>query len=211
MGVPDYIRDPAEIYRQSFETVRSEADFSQLPLSMHEVATRIIHACGMVDSVEYLRASPNAVETGTAALRAGCAIFTDVEMVRAGIIEKFLPASNEIICTLNDNRTAEHAAEIGNTRSAAAVDFWGDQLAGAIVVIGNAPTALFHLLERLDEGAAKPALILGFPVGFVGATESKAELASNSRGCAFITLTGRRGGSPIASAALNALAHGLKT
>lgn len=206
MGVPDYIRDPAEIYRQSFETVQAEADFSHLPTSMHDVAARIIHACGMVDSAEDLLASENAVEAGMSALQSGCSIFTDVEMVRAGIIGKFLPADNEVICTLNDERVIGHAKEVGNTRSAAAVDFWDDKLEGSIVVIGNAPTALFRLLERLDEGASKPSLILGFPVGFVGAAESKTELAGNPRGSEFITLNGRRGGSAIASAALNAIA-----
>ena len=209
MAVPDYTRDPAEIYRKSFETVRAEADYSHLPVAMHDVATRIIHACGMVDSVQELAGSDNAVEAGLTALQSGCAIFTDVEMVRAGIIEKCLPAGNEIKCTLNDQGVADHATKIGNTRSAAAVDFWDGRLEGSIVVIGNAPTALFRLLERLDEGAPKPALILGFPVGFVGAVESKAELAKNPRGCEFITLHGRRGGSAIASAALNAIAIGV--
>ncbi len=211
MAVPDYIRDPAEIYRQSFETVQAEADFSHLHPSMHDIATRIIHACGMVDSAKDLAGSDRAVEAGTAALQSGCAIYTDVEMVRAGIIERFLPANNEVICTLNDDRVADHAKNIGNTRSAAAVDFWDERLEGAIIVIGNAPTALFRLLERLDESAPKPILILGFPVGFIGAAESKSELAANPRDCEFITLKGRRGGSAIASAALNAIAHGSKT
>ena len=200
-----YIRDGEEIYRQSFATIDQEADFARLPASMKTVATRIIHACGMVDAVDDLAFSAKAVEAGISSLRKGASVFCDVEMVRAGIIERFLPVNNEVLCLLNDERVPDHAKTVQNTRSAAAVDFWDDRLEDAIVVIGNAPTALFHLLERLDEGAPKPALILGFPVGFVGAIESKEELASNPRGCEFITLYGRRGGSAIASAACNAI------
>ena len=206
MSVPDYIRDGEEIYRQSFATIEQEADFGRLPRSMHPVATRIIHACGMVNAIDDLAFSENPVAIGIAALKSGKSVFCDVEMVKSGIIKRFLPKNTELLCTLNEVRVPEHAKAIGNTRSAAAVDFWNEKLAGAIVVIGNAPTALFHLLERLDEGAPKPALILGFPVGFVGAVESKAELAANSRGCEFITLHGRRGGSAIAAAAFNAIA-----
>ena len=202
-----YIRDGEEIYRQSFATIEREADFAQLPASMHSVATRVIHACGMVDAVFDLAFSDNAVEKGMFALKKGAVVFCDVEMVKSGIIERFLPAQNELLCLLNDGRVDAHAKSVGNTRSAAAVDFWDDRLEDSVVVIGNAPTALFHLLERIDEGAPKPALILGFPVGFVGAVESKQELAANSRACEFITLHGRKGGSAIAAAAFNAIAR----
>ena len=150
MTQPDYIRDPAEIYRQSFETVAREAGLDRLPETMRPIATRLIHSCGMVDVVDDLAFSPNAVVQGQKALRAGKSIFCDVEMVRAGIIQRVLPAENPLLCTLNDSRVAAHAKDIGNTRSAAAVDFWGDGLEGAVVVIGNAPTALFHLLEKIE-------------------------------------------------------------
>jgi precorrin-8X/cobalt-precorrin-8 methylmutase len=153
--------------------------------------------------------SANAYEAGQAALQSGAPVLCDCEMVGAGIIRRYLPAGNEVIVTLNDPKVPGIAAGIGNTRSAAAVELWAEHLEGAVVAIGNAPTALFHLLELLDEGAPKPAVILGFPVGFVGAAESKAELAANPRGCDFVALRGRRGGSAIASAAVNALAAGL--
>ena len=206
----DYIHDPQEIYRRSFAIVEQEAALDKLPGDMHSLAIRIIHACGMVDVVEDLVWSKGAMVAGAKALENGCTILTDVEMVRAGIISRYLPEQVEIVCTLNDPETSALAKEIGNTRSAAGVDLWGDRLAGAIVVIGNAPTALFRLLENLDKGAAKPALILGFPVGFVGAKESKDELAARARDCEFITLRGRRGGSAIASAAVNGLANGIR-
>lgn len=180
-----------------------------MPVEMRPIAIRIIHACGMVDAVDDLVWSENAVAAGRKALDEGCKIFTDVEMVKAGIITRHLPENVETICTLNEPETPALAKETGNTRSAAGVDLWGEAQAGSIVVIGNAPTALFRLLELLDDGAPKPALILGFPVGFVGAAESKEELAVNPRGCEFITLKGRRGGSAIASAALNGLANGI--
>ena len=204
-----YERDPAEIYRQSFATIENEVDFSKLPNDMVPVAVRLIHACGMTNIVDDLAYSQNAVAVGKEALAEGCSIFTDVEMVKSGIIQKFLPADNQLTCSLNDAEVPELAKQIGNTRSAAAVERWGDKLEGAIVVIGNAPTALFHLFELLDEGAPKPALIIGIPVGFVGAVESKIELAENSRGCEFITVHGRRGGSAIAAAVLNAIAVGV--
>lgn len=206
----DYIHDPQEIYRRSFAIVEQEAALDKLPGDMHSLAIRIIHACGMVDVVEDLLWSKGAMVAGAKALENGCTILTDVEMVRAGIISRYLPEQVEIVCTLNDPKTPALAKEIGNTRSAAGVDLWGDRLAGAIVVIGNAPTALYRLLENLDKGAAKPALILGFPVGFVGAEESKDELAARPRDCEFITLRGRRGGSAIASAAVNGLANGIR-
>ncbi|MGG7519696.1 precorrin-8X methylmutase [Allorhizobium undicola] len=204
-----YIRDPAEIYRQSFETIRREADLSRFAAQMQPLVIRLIHACGMVDLAEDVQFSEGAVAAGAEALRQGAPVLCDAEMVRHGIIRRLLPAGNEVLCLLNDERTRPLAADLDNTRSAAQVDLWDAHLQGAVVAIGNAPTALFRLLERLDAGAPKPALILGFPVGFVGAAESKAELAANSRGVPFITVGGRRGGSAMASAAVNALAGGL--
>lgn len=205
MAPLDYIRDPAEIYRQSFETVEREADLSGLSPAMAKVATRLVHSCGMVDILDDLAFSDGAAEAGVEALITGCAVYCDVEMVKAGIIERNLPSPTRVVCTLNDRRASHHGRETNNTRSAAAVDFW-DELEGAICVIGNAPTALFRLLERLDEGSPKPALIIGIPVGFIGAVESKAELASNPRGARYITVHGRRGGSAMASSVVNALA-----
>jgi precorrin isomerase len=203
----DYIRNGNDIYRKSFAIIRAEADLNQLPDDLAHVAVRLIHACGMTDIVSDLAASSDAVKVGRLALAAGASIFCDSQMVANGITRKRLPANNEIICTLNQLEVLELSQRINNTRSAAAVDLWKPRLAGAVIAIGNAPTALYRLLELLDEGAPKPALILGFPVGFVGAAEAKAELASNSRGVPFITLHGRRGGSAIAAAAVNALAQ----
>lgn len=203
--VPDHIRDPAEIYRQSFAIVEAEADLGSLPVAMHGIALRLIHSCGMTDIVGDLAFSAMAGEAGRAALAAGKTVFCDVEMVKAGIITSRLPADNPVICTLNDPRAAEIGKRTHYTRSAAAVELWGDALAGSVVVIGNAPTALFRLLELIDLGAPKPGLIVGMPVGFVGAAESKAELAANSRGCEFIVVHGRRGGSAMASSVVNAL------
>lgn len=204
-----YEKDPNAIYAQSFATVRKEARLDRFDAGMERLAIRLIHACGMVEVADRLAFSPNAYAAGHQALANGAPILCDCEMVGAGIIRRYLPADNDVVVTLNDPRTPDHAKSIGNTRSAAAVEFWGDRLEGAVVAIGNAPTALFHLLELIDQGAPKPAVILGFPVGFVGAAESKAELAANPRGCDFIALRGRRGGSAIASAAVNALAVGL--
>jgi precorrin isomerase len=203
----DYIRNGNDIYRKSFAIIRAEADLNQLSDDLAHVAVRLIHACGMTDIVSDLAASSDAVKVGRSALAAGASIFCDSQMVANGITRKRLPANNEIICTLNQLEVLELSQRINNTRSAAAVDLWKPRLAGAVIAIGNAPTALYRLLELLDEGAPKPALILGFPVGFVGAAEAKAELASNSRGVPFITLHGRRGGSAIAAAAVNALAQ----
>lgn len=202
----EYIRNGDEIYRQSFAIIRSEANLSTLPSDLAQVAVRLIHACGMTDIVNDLEASPDAVTVARKALVAGATILCDSQMVVNGIIRNRLPADNQIICTLNEPQISEIARQINNTRSAAALELWQDYLAGSLVVIGNAPTALFHLLEMLDAGAPKPAVILGFPVGFVGATESKVTLAKDSRGVPFITLHGRRGGSAIAAAAVNALA-----
>ncbi len=204
-----YDKDPQSIYAQSFATVRKEARLERFDAGMERLAIRLIHACGMVEVADRLAFSPNAYAAGHAALSAGAPILCDCEMVGSGIIRRYLPADNQVIVTLNDPRTPERAKEIGNTRSAAAVELWEPHLKGAVVAIGNAPTALFHLLELIDQGAPKPAVILGFPVGFVGAAESKAELAGNPRGCDFVALRGRRGGSAMASAAVNALAVGL--
>ena len=204
-----YEHDPTAIYQQSFATVRREARLERFGTGMEAVAIRLIHACGMVEVADRLAFSQNAYAAGHAALQSGAPILCDCEMVGAGIIRRYLPADNQVIVTLNDPATPALAKEIGNTRSAAAVEKWRDHIDGAVVVIGNAPTALFHLLELLDAGWPKPAVILGFPVGFVGAAESKAELAEHPRGCEFIALRGRRGGSAMASAALNALAAGL--
>ncbi len=202
----EYIRDGDEIYRQSFAIIRSEANLSSLPPDLAQVAVRLIHACGMTDIVSDLEASSNAVTVGRKALTAGAKILGDSQMVAKGITRSRLPADNPIICTLKDPQVPEIARKICNTRSAAALKLWQEHLEGAVVAIGNAPTALFYLLEMLDAGAPKPALILGFPVGFVGAAESKAALAADSRDVPFITLHGRRGGSAIAVAAINALA-----
>ncbi|MBC6424014.1 MAG: precorrin-8X methylmutase [Hormoscilla sp. SP12CHS1] len=202
----DYIRNGDEIYRKSFAMIREEAKLEGLSADLAPVAVRLIHACGMTDIIEDLAASPDAVAAGRAALTKGAPILCDSQMVANGIIRDRLSGNNEVICTLKYPEVPEMARQIQNTRSAAAIEFWKSHLYGAVVAIGNAPTALFHLLELLDSGIAKPALILGFPVGFVGAAESKAELAANSRGVPFITLHGRRGGSAIAAAAVNAVA-----
>jgi len=207
--VRSYEKNPKAIYSESFATVRREARLERFGPGMEALAIRLIHACGMVEVADRLAFSPGAYEAGHAALQAGAPVLCDCEMVGAGIIRRYLPSENEVIVTLNDPKVPGIAAGVGNTRSAAAVELWAEHLEGAVVAIGNAPTALFHLLELLDEGAPKPAVILGFPVGFVGAAESKAELASNPRGSDFVALRGRRGGSAIASAAVNALAAGL--
>jgi precorrin isomerase len=201
----DYIRDGNEIYRNSFAIIRAEANLAQLPADLISVAVRLIHTCGMTDIVTELTASPQAGTIGRSALQSGCAILCDSQMVASGITRARLPANNPILCTLHDPQVPALAEKIGNTRSAAALELWRAHLEGAIVAIGNAPTALFHLLELLDEGVPPPALILGFPVGFVGAAESKAALAADGR-VPFIALQGRRGGSAMAAAAINALA-----
>ncbi|BAZ10060.1 precorrin-8X methylmutase [Calothrix sp. NIES-4071] len=205
MGI-DYIRDGNEIYRRSFSIIRSEANLESLPTDLAAVAVRLIHTCGMTDIVNDLGASPDAVTAGRNALKNGKPILCDAQMIAEGITKKRLPAANQIICTLNNPEVPTLAQKMLNTRSAVALELWEPYLEGAVVAIGNAPTALFHLLELLDAGASKPAVILGFPVGFVGAAESKAALAENSRGVPFITLHGRRGGSAMAVAAVNALA-----
>ncbi|EAR49586.1 precorrin-8X methylmutase [Oceanicola granulosus HTCC2516] len=201
-----YEKDPAAIYAESFATVRREARLGRFPPAMEPLVVRLIHACGMVEIADRLAFSPAAAEAGIAALRAGAPVLCDCEMVAAGITRRLLPEGVAPLVTLNHPDTPGLAARLGTTRSAAATELWRDRLEGAVVAIGNAPTALFHLLEGLDAGWPRPALILGFPVGFVGAAESKAELAGNPRGCDFVALRGRRGGSAMASAAVNALA-----
>ena len=202
----DYIRDPQAIYDQSFATIRAETDLDALAPDIATVAVRLIHACGMTGICDDLSYSDDVVSSVKSALTAGKPVITDVRMVAEGIIRNRLPSDNAVICTLNDASVPDHAKSIGNTRSAAAVDLWGDDLAGAVVAIGNAPTALFHLLEILSQGGPKPAAILGFPVGFVGAVESKDSLIEHSRGIPYMTLRGRRGGSAMAAAAVNAMA-----
>jgi len=204
-----YEKDPKAIYAQSFATVQAEANLARFPNGLDRLATRVIHACGMVEIADRLAFSENAYTIGHNALTSGKPILCDCEMVGAGIIRRYLPNENKVIVTLNDLSTPDRAAQMRNTRSAAAVELWEPHIEGAVVAIGNAPTALFHLLELIDQGFPKPAIILGFPVGFVGAAESKAELAANPRGCEFVALRGRKGGSAIASAAVNALAAGL--
>ncbi|MCY0299929.1 precorrin-8X methylmutase [Pseudomonas aeruginosa] len=196
----DYIRDGQAIYRQSFATIRAEANLAGIPADLEKLAVRVIHACGMVDVVDDLRFSPDA---GAAR---GAAILCDARMVAEGVTRSRLPAANRVICTLNEADVPALATELGNTRSAVALEHWREHLEGSVVVIGNAPTALFYLLEMLDAGAPKPALILGFPVGFVGAAESKEMLAADSRGVPYVIVRGRRGGSAMAAAAVNALA-----
>lgn len=202
----DYIRDGAEIYRKSFAMIRAEANLSILPADLEIVAVRLIHSCGMTDIVTDLAASPQAATIGRNALKAGAPILCDAQMVAQGITRSRIPADNAIICTLQHPDVPDLAKKLATTRSAAALELWHDYLDGAVVAIGNAPTALFRLLELLEAGAPKPALILGFPVGFVGTAQSKIELAANSQGVPFITLHGRRGGSAMATAAVNALA-----
>jgi precorrin-8X/cobalt-precorrin-8 methylmutase len=200
-----YLKKPEDIYARSFEIIRAEANFSDIPKSAEAIATRIIHSCGMTDIVSDLVIADYFADAAMQALASSKPILVDVEMVRHGIIRRFLPKTVEIICTLNDPRAREIGLAKGITRSAAAVELWVDHLAGAIVVIGNAPTALFRLLELIDAGTAKPAAIVAMPVGFVGAAESKEELISNPRGIAFATVQGRRGGSAMASSVINAL------
>ncbi|HBP4950250.1 precorrin-8X methylmutase [Pseudomonas aeruginosa] len=202
----EYIRDGQEIYRQSFATIRAEADLSAIPADLEKLAVRLIHACGMVDVVQDLRFSPGAGAAGRAALARGAPILCDARMVAEGITRARLPANNPVICTLNQADVPQLARDLGNTRSAAALEHWREHLEGSVVVIGNAPTALFYLLEMLDAGAPKPALILGMPVGFIGAAESKDMLAESSRGVPYVIVRGRRGGSAMAAAAVNALA-----
>ncbi|HEY4571379.1 MAG TPA: precorrin-8X methylmutase [Kribbella sp.] len=202
----EYARDGAEIYRRSFATIRAEAALDELPGDVAQVAVRMIHACGMTDLTADLTWSPNVVKNARNALRDGAPILCDAQMVAAGITRKRLPADNEVICTLQDPRTVELAQQLQTTRSAAAVDLWHDHLHGAVVAIGNAPTTLFRLLEVIAAGGPRPAAVLGIPVGFIGAAESKDALAGNQLGLEYLVVRGRRGGSAITAAAVNAIA-----
>ncbi|WP_396451461.1 precorrin-8X methylmutase [Actinomadura sp.] len=200
----DYVRDGAEIYRRSFAAIRAEADLSGLPDDVARVAVRMIHACGMTDLVQDLLWSPGVVERARSALLGGAPVLCDARMVASGITRKRLPAGNEVVCTLGDPGVPDLAARLGTTRSAAALELWRDRLDGAVVAIGNAPTALFRLLELVEEGAGRPAAVLGIPVGFIGAAESKEALAAS--GLDHLAVRGRRGGSAMAAAAVNAVA-----
>jgi precorrin-8X/cobalt-precorrin-8 methylmutase len=205
-GRHDYVRDGAEIYRRSFAIIRAEADLARFSPEEAVVAVRIIHACGLVETAADIAFAPGAVAAARAALEAGAPILCDARMVADGVTRARLPAANEVVCTLGDPAVPDLARRIGNTRSAAAMELWRDRLGGAVVAIGNAPTALFRLLEMLDEGAPAPACVVGMPVGFVGAAESKAALAADGR-VPWIVVHGRRGGSAMAAAAVNALAQ----
>ncbi len=202
-----YLRDGAAIYQRSFAIIRAEADLSRFCAEEAEVAVRMIHACGLIEAAKHIVFGPGFVAAGRLALTQGAPILCDAEMVAHGITRARLPARNEVICTLRDARVPALAEELGTTRSAAAMELWGEKLAGAVVAIGNAPTALFRLLELLDAGAPKPAAILGIPVGFVGAAESKEALAADPRGVSFLIVRGRMGGSAMTAAAVNALAR----
>ncbi|MEV7599699.1 precorrin-8X methylmutase [Kitasatospora sp. NPDC089797] len=202
----EYEKDGASIYRQSFATIRAEADLAALPADVSQVAVRMIHACGMTDLVEDLVYSPGVVASARAALRAGAPILCDVNMVASGVTRKRLPADNEVICTLTDPSVPGLARAMGNTRSAAAMELWLPRLEGAVVAVGNAPTSLFRLLEMIEAGAPRPAAVIGVPVGFIGAAESKQALAEHPSGLEHLVVRGRRGGSAIAAAAINAIA-----
>ena len=199
-----YEKDGAEIYRQSFATIRAEADLGGLPADLAQVAVRMIHACGQVDLVGDLDYSPAVVQRARDALNAGAPVLCDAQMVASGVTRRRLPKDNDVVCTLNDPRTPDLARELGTTRTAAALELWRDRLEGAVVAIGNAPTALFHLLEMVAAGAPRPAAVLGIPVGFIGAAESKDALAASDLD--FLVVRGRRGGSAITAAAVNAIA-----
>jgi precorrin-8X/cobalt-precorrin-8 methylmutase len=201
----DYIRDGGAIYDKSFAIIRSEAKLSRFSAFEERVAVRIIHAAGLVETADYLAFSPSATDIGREALRSGAPIFCDAKMVAMGVTRTRLPANNEVICTLDDPATPELARQIGNTRSAGAMELWRERLGGSVVAIGNAPTALYRLLELLNEGVSPPALVIGMPVGFVGAAESKDALFADGR-VPCIIMRGRRGGSAMAAAAINALA-----
>jgi precorrin-8X/cobalt-precorrin-8 methylmutase len=205
----DYLRDPAEIYRRSFAVIREEAHLDGLPPGVAEIAVRVVHACGMVDIVDGLAFDGGVAEAAAAALGDGAPILCDARMVAEGIIRSALPADSDVVCTLDEVDQATARAR-GTTRSAAAVDLWGERLDGAVVAIGNAPTALFRLLELLEGSAARPAAIFAFPVGFVGAAESKAALIAAPAGVPYLTLRGRRGGSAMAAAAVNAVAAAIR-
>ncbi|MEP9375836.1 precorrin-8X methylmutase [Aquabacter sp. CN5-332] len=203
----DYVRDGTAIYERSFAIIRAEADLSRFSEDEADVAVRMVHACGLVEAARDFVFGPGFVAAARAALKAGAPILCDAQMVAHGVTRARLPAHNEVICTLRDPTVPALAEKLGTTRSAAALELWRERLEGAVVAIGNAPTALFHLLEMLDAGAPRPAAILGMPVGFVGAAESKDSLAQDSGGVPFAIVRGRLGGSAITAAALNALAR----
>jgi precorrin-8X/cobalt-precorrin-8 methylmutase len=200
----EYEKDGAQIYRQSFATIRAEASLDRLPADVAQVVVRMIHACGQVDLVDDVAFSPAVVAHAREALNAGAPVLCDAQMVASGVTHRRLPKDNDVVCTLNDPRTAALAAELGTTRTAAALELWGNRLDGAVVAIGNAPTALFHLLEMVAAGAPRPAAVLGIPVGFIGAAESKEALAASD--LEFLVVRGRRGGSAVTAAAVNAIA-----
>ena len=202
----DYVRDAAEIYRQSFAMIRAEAELDRFPEDVARAVVRLIHTCGQVDLAEHVAFTPGVVAATHAALAAGAPILCDSSMVAAGITAARLPAGNEVVSLVADPRAPELAAKLGTTRSAAGVDLWVDRLPGAVLAIGNAPTALFRLLELIDEGAGAPVSVLGGPVGFVGSAQSKQELIDDPRGMEYLVVTGRRGGSAMAAAAVNAIA-----
>jgi len=204
--VLDYIRDPAQIYRQSFATIRAEADLSRFPDDVAGVVVRLIHTCGQVDLAEHIAYSDGVVANTRTALASGAPVLCDSSMVAAGVTQ--LSAGNDVVSLVADPRAAELAAKLHTTRSAAGVDLWADRMGGAVLAIGNAPTALFRLLELVDGGAPAPAAVLGGPVGFVGSARSKQELIARPRGIAYLVVTGRRGGSAMAAAAVNAIAGG---
>lgn len=203
----DYLTDAAEIYRRSFEIIRAESDFSGMPEDVAEIAVRMIHAAAQTDLPASLAWTPGFVTAARGALQAGAPILCDSQMVASGVIRSRLPAANDVVCLLSTPEVAAHAAERGTTKTAAAVELWLPRLDGAVVAIGNAPTALFHLLEVIADTGAKPAGVVGIPVGFVGAAESKEALIANDLGLDYLVLRGRRGGSAITSAAINALAR----
>jgi precorrin-8X/cobalt-precorrin-8 methylmutase len=202
-----YLRDGAAIYQRSFAIIRAEADLARFSDGEADVAVRMIHACGLVEAARHIVFSSGLVAAARSALAAGAPILCDAEMVAHGITHARLPADNEVICTLHDARVPALAQRLGTTRTAAAIDLWGEKLAGAVVAIGNAPTALFRLLELIEAGRPKPAAVLGIPVGFVGAAEAKDALIDNPRGVPFLVVRGRLGGSAMAAAAVNALAR----
>jgi precorrin isomerase len=204
--VNEYEKDGAEIYRQSFATIRAMADLSRFSPDESQVAVRMIHSCGMVDLARDIAFSSGVVLKARAALQSGAPILCDVQMVASGVTRRRLPADNEVLCMLSDPRVVDLARQMGNTRTAASVELWRDRLDGAVVAVGNAPTALFHLLDLLRHTDVRPAAILGIPVGFIGAAESKRALADNDLGLDYVVVHGRRGGSAITCGALNALA-----
>lgn len=204
--MPEYEKDGAEIYRQSFATIRAESDLTGLPADVSKAAVRMIHACGMTDLVRDLGYTPRVVERGRAALRAGAPVLCDTAMVASGVTRSRLPAGNEVLCTLSDPDVPELAARLGTTRTAAALELWRERMEGAVVAVGNAPTALFRLLEMVEEGAPRPAAVVGVPVGFIGAVESKDALAAHPSALDYLVVRGRRGGSALAAAAVNAIA-----